>query len=96
MFLPASSTAISGLVLRRLYDSFHGRQRARVMVDGKFQAWWYDPRQDRASRWRWSQVGLDVPLVKNQVVSVVIDPPTGTALWTASRYEVLALIDSQP
>ncbi|HXH60717.1 MAG TPA: hypothetical protein VNI20_05105, partial [Fimbriimonadaceae bacterium] len=40
-----------GLLLYRLYDRFHGRQRARVFVDGRPAGWWYEPRESRKARW---------------------------------------------
>ncbi|MCW5937860.1 MAG: hypothetical protein KIT11_11215 [Fimbriimonadaceae bacterium] len=85
-------TGCLGLRLRRLYDRFHGRQRARIMVDGAFARWWYDPAEDRNRRWGWSETGVDADALWGKgEVALTIDPPAGTALWSWSKYEVFAL-----
>lgn len=81
-----------GLRLRRLYDRFHGRQRARVLVDGAFAGWWYEPLEDRQRRWGWSWFGIPPELVRcGATVELGIDPPAGTPLWSVSRMEVFGL-----
>jgi hypothetical protein len=82
----------AGLMLRRTYDRFHGRQRARVFVDGRFAGWWYDPAQNRSSRWAVSDFGVASELVAGQSeVEIVIDPPAGSALWSVSTIETFTL-----
>jgi hypothetical protein len=78
-----------GLIVRKLYDAFHGRQRARVLVDGRFAGWWYEPLEDRASRWRWARFGIDAALLQGRSeVTITIDPPAGAPLWSVARIEV--------
>jgi hypothetical protein len=78
----------SALILRKLYDRFHGRQRARVLVDGAFAGWWYEPRQDRKARWHVSDFGIPPELVSGKdSVRITVDPPSGTPLWSVSRIE---------
>ena len=82
----------SGLIVRKLYDAFHGRQRARILIDSKFQGWWWAPVQDRRQRWRWTQFGLDLePSGQPRVATISIDPPAGSPLWSVSEIEILAL-----
>src|SRR5690606_12691041 len=74
--------ACSALLVRKVYDQFHGRQRARVMVNGDFAAWWYEPAEDREQRWASSQVVFSSPhLSRPGPITLSIDPPSGTALW---------------
>ncbi|HWD41166.1 MAG TPA: hypothetical protein VG944_20120 [Fimbriimonas sp.] len=82
-----------GLILRKRYDAFHGRQRARVLIDGKFAGWWYEAAQDRQNRWRWARFGVPAELVEEKTeIRVTIDPPAGSPLWSVSGYEVLAKV----
>lgn len=86
-----------GLILRRTYDRFHGRQRARVHVDGDFVGWWFDGGEDRQSRWHVSDFGIPQGVSAGKsTIQIAIDPPAGVALWSVSRIEVFALIDTQP
>ncbi|MEZ0326930.1 MAG: hypothetical protein ACAH95_13605 [Fimbriimonas sp.] len=81
-----------GLLLRRTYDRFHGRQRARVFLDGTYAGYWYEPVQDRECRWYISDFGVPPHLVAGkQLVEIAIDPPPGTPLWSISRMEAYAL-----
>lgn len=81
-----------GLVLRKRYDAFHGRQRARVLVDGVPVGWWYEPWQNRRHRWRWARFGIPAEFIfGKESVTVTIDPPAGSPLWSVSRIEVWAL-----
>jgi hypothetical protein len=79
-----------GVLIRKLYDAFHGRQRARVMVDGKFRGWWFEPVEDRVSRWRWGHFGFAADPPESEV-AIEIDPAAGTPLWSVARYEIHAL-----
>lgn len=81
-----------GLILRRTYDRFHGRQRSRVLIDGRFVGWWYCPRQDRTHRWGVSRFGIRPALLPScESFRFTIDPPAGSPLWSFSRLEVLAI-----
>ncbi len=88
----ALPTATEGLRLRKFYDRFHGRQRARVLIDGAFAGWWYEPLQNRERRWAWSEVGVGAEqLLGKAEIRLTVDPPAGTSLWSVSRIEVWAL-----
>ncbi|MDX2064216.1 MAG: hypothetical protein SFX74_00590 [Fimbriimonadaceae bacterium] len=82
----------TGLRIERVYDQFHGRQRARVLINGRFAAWWYDPREDRIARWSASSSGATLlPEDAREPVTITIDPPAGVALWTWCELRVFAL-----
>lgn len=83
-------TANCGVLLRRAYDQFHGRQRARVIVDGEFAGWWYNPEENRTKRWaeRDFYISQEFTAGKSKL-EVEIDPPAGSSLWSVSSYEVL-------
>ena len=86
-----------GLILRKLYDRFHGRQRARVLVDGIFAGWWYEPGECRQQRWHFSEFGIAEGLTRaKSEIRLTIDPPAGVALWSVSCLEVFALRAVQP
>ena len=81
-----------GLILRKTYDRFHGRQRARVMIDGALAGWWYEPGEDRERRWHVSDFGIPLALTQGKsTIQVTIDPPAGVALWSVSQIDVFAL-----
>jgi hypothetical protein len=84
--LPPNCT---GLRLRKTYDRFHGRQRARVLVDGEFVGWWYEPREDRERRWATSEFGIDRRWLEGKSqVRITLDPPAGVALWSMAEVHV--------
>ncbi|MBL8087508.1 MAG: hypothetical protein JNM85_05475 [Chthonomonas sp.] len=78
----------NGLRLARLYDRFHGRQRARVLIDGEEIAWWYEPEEDRIDRWAVSV--LDVRCWLSGPVNLTLDPPAGATLWDFAALAVWA------
>jgi len=84
--------ANDGLLLRKTYDRFHGRQRARVHVDGRFVGWWYEPGQDRLARWAVSDFGIPAEFTtgKSQI-EIAIDPPAGAPLWSVGEISIWAL-----
>jgi hypothetical protein len=77
-----------GLILRKRYDAFHGRQRARVLIDGRSVGWWYSSWQDRECRWRWSRFGIPGSELPTGEATISIDPPAGAPLWSVSRIEI--------
>lgn len=82
-----------GLLLAKLYDRFHGRQRARVLVNDHPCGIWYCPRQDRAVRWAWDAFGIRPEFIDGPGdLEVAIDPPAGTPLWSVSRLRIYALM----
>lgn len=87
--LPAGAV---GLRVGRLYDRFHGRQRARVLVDGDAVGCWYDAGQDRVRRWGRSTFGVALGGGAERTIELAIDPPAGAPLWDVARYEFAALV----
>jgi hypothetical protein len=82
-----------GLRLERTFDQFHGRQRARVLIDGEFATWWYDPSENRRHRWNRSECGVGQKFVAGKPnVRICLDPPAGVALWNMSEVRVYALV----
>ncbi|MDR3687851.1 MAG: hypothetical protein P4L46_00630 [Fimbriimonas sp.] len=82
----------AGLILRKMYDRFHGRQRARVFVEGEFAGWWYEPSENRACRWHTSDFGVERRLTEGRSeVTITIEPPAGVPLWSVSEYQIFAL-----
>lgn len=80
-------------VIRKRYDRFHGRQRARVFVDDQVVGWWYEPSEDRVKRWGWSSYAIPHDFVAGkQSIRVCVDPPSGVPLWSVSLIELWALI----
>ena len=82
-----------GLLIERLYDPFHGRQRARVLADGRFAGMWYSPIEDRVHRWSVSRFGLELP-GECEEVRITIDPPPGTPLWSVAEISVYGLFSA--
>lgn len=81
----------TGLIVRKIYDRFHGRQRARVLIDGEFVGWWYEPREDRLTRWGIADFGIDGRWLEGKTeIRISIDPPPGTPLWSVSEIQVFA------
>jgi len=81
-----------GLILRKTFDRFHGRQRARVFVDNQFAGWWFEPGEDRIKRWHTSDFGIAPEFTRGKSeVRVTIEPPAGVPLWSVSAMELFAL-----
>jgi hypothetical protein len=80
-----------GLRLRKVYDAFHGRQRARVLIDSEPLGIWFLPVEDRLNRWRVAEFGVPVPAGK-QRLRLTIDPLAGSALWSLSEFQIFGLI----
>lgn len=82
-----------GIRIRKLYDRFHGRQRARVKIDGEAVGVWYEPREDRERRWAVAEFGVPAEATRGKSeIAITIDPYPGTALWSVSRIEVWVLV----
>lgn len=86
----------NGIVIRKTYDRFHGRQRARVLIDGENAGWWYLPRENREKRW----ADADFRIAKNFTegktkIRIEIDPSAGSPLWNVSSYKVFSIPNSQ-
>lgn len=82
----------AGVRLRKLFDRFHGRQRARVLANGRPVGLWYVPDEDRRARWAESEFGFDLPEPwAGGTLRLSIDPPPGTPLWSVSELQVFAV-----
>lgn len=82
-----------GIVLAKVFDRFHGKQRARVWVDDVAAGYWFDPFEDRVNRWGISRFGIPPELLAGKTrVRIAIDPPSGVPLWDAAGYFVFALV----
>lgn len=80
-----------GVRIGKTYDQFHGRQRARVLIDGVVAGWWYLPHQNREFRWAEAQFSLPTELILGKTsIEVTIDPPAGVPLWSVG--EIYCLI----
>ncbi|MCG9893912.1 MAG: hypothetical protein MH204_00370 [Fimbriimonadaceae bacterium] len=71
------------------HDRFHGRQRARVLVDGQPVGVWLRPHQNRSERW-----GTDLFLISGADLPgpdfrLELDPPAGTPLFGLGRLRLL-------
>lgn len=86
-----------GLLLSKSYDRFHGRQRARVWVDGELAGVWEGWPECRTRREAQTQFGIEGSFLggKSQV-EVTVDPPAGTPLWSWSAYHVCGLFQDPP
>lgn len=80
-----------GLIIRKTYDAFHGRQRARVLVNGCFCGWWYEPEENRRHRWRVSSFGFPLDIKKDQSLTITVDPPAGSPLWSFSEVQIFGV-----
>jgi hypothetical protein len=89
----ALAEGTEAVLITKTYDRFHGRQRARVLVDGAFVGWWHLPRQDRKARWGIAHFWIPRSHVlgKDQV-EVTIDPPAGVPLWSVGEIRLRALV----
>ncbi len=92
-FRAALDLGNQGVYLRRAYDQFHGRQRARVLVDGEFVGYWYTPEENRACRWAEREFFVPAKFVAGKrSVEITVDPPASTPLWDAAEYRVLCVL----
>ncbi|MCB8932282.1 MAG: hypothetical protein M9921_08460 [Fimbriimonadaceae bacterium] len=87
--LPAEAFAV---VLRKIYDRFHGRQRARVLLNGLPAGTWYEPEENRVARWAISDFCARVPEDGGSALRIAIDPVAGSPLWSVAEMEVFALV----
>ncbi len=81
-----------GCILRRLYDQHTPRQRARVLVDGKYLTDWYIV--ERNSELRWAERDLFIPpaVTRGQRSLIIrIEPTPLSPPWNAAEYRVLCV-----
>lgn len=82
-----------GVLLRRTYEQFHGRQRARVLVDGELAGIWYTPEENRFCRWAERDFFIPERQARGKTeLRVALDPPAGSPLWSASSYKALCVL----
>ncbi len=89
-----SDRPVTGLLLIRTYDAFHGLSQARVFVNDQQVGRWFCGEQDRTNRWRQSTFGVEFesPLEPGEL-AVTIDPPAGAPLWSVSSYRWILFHD---
>lgn len=75
-----------GLVITKLFDAFHGRQSARVLVDNHEIGAWFIPEEDRTNRWHFSRFGIVGEHLTSSTARLTIDPVAGSALWSVAAY----------
>lgn len=80
-----------GLLICQRYDRFHGVQRVRVLANGEFVGWWYEPVQNRDLRWGSKQFGIPLDGVGGPV-EITLDPPAGAPLWSFGPTKVWAMV----
>jgi len=85
-----------GVFLLRLFDQFHGRQRARVLVDGQPVGTWYTAEENRTRRWTERSLFLPARYTagKNKI-RITIDPPASSPLWSHATYTAYCLCDDE-
>ena len=89
-------TENSGVVIRKTYDRFHGRQRARVLVGCEIAGWWYLPRENREKRWTDADFRIAPELTQGKSqLRIEIDPSAGSPLWNVSSYQVFSIPKSE-
>ncbi len=84
------SAQATGLRLRKLYDRFHGRQRARILVDDVYVGTWLAIEENRVERWGASEFGFAITPGRESV-KITIDPPASVPLWSVSEMTVFEL-----
>jgi len=86
-----------GVVVAKIFDRFHGKQRARVWVDGVEAGYWFDPFENRLHRWGISRFGIPAEMLAGKTqIRIKIDPLSGVPLWDAAGYFVFALVTYGP
>ncbi len=84
-----------GVLIRRIYDRFHGRQRARVLVDDVAIGYWYAPIEDRAIRWGEDEFFIPAPSTSGKSkLRIQVDPSAGTPLWDVSEYRIYSVLEA--
>jgi hypothetical protein len=83
----------AGVRLERHYDTFHGRQRCRVLLDGAPVGFWNDSVGNRKQRLASSWFAFDIePKPHPATVVLELDPPAGAPLWSIVDLEIKALV----
>lgn len=85
--------ANQGVKLRRRFDHFHGRQRARVLVDGQLVGTWFTVEENTAHRWAERDFFLPERYTNGKSrIRITIDPPASSPLFSHARYWALCLL----
>jgi hypothetical protein len=83
-----------GVKLRRMFDQFHGRQRARVFVDGELVGIWFTVEENQHRRWSERDFFIPAGFTSGKSkVRITIDPPASSPLWSHVKYTVFSLVD---
>lgn len=78
------------LALRKTYDRFHGRQRARVLLDGVSLGMWWAPEEDRIARFGQADAVFALPRDSAGHHRLTIDPMAGAPLWSVATLTLWA------
>lgn len=82
-----------GVKLRRRFDQFHGRQRARVIVDGKPVGMWYIAEENTVNRWAERDFFIPASFTQGKsTIHITIDPPASSPLFSHSSYSAFSLV----
>lgn len=88
--VPENAIAI---VIRQIQDQFHGRRRARILLNDNLVGWWSEPNENRAQRVCQSIFGIGAQHLKpGSRNTIEIDPPSGAPLWSWGRTEVFCWV----
>ena len=91
-FLLTIDPANAGILLRRQYDQFQGRQRAEVFVDNSFAGIWYDVFENPVLRWAESDIALPASLTrgKNRIHVRIVN--RGEVPWMEFSYKAYSFL----
>ncbi|MFC1888607.1 glycoside hydrolase family 172 protein [Thermodesulfobacteriota bacterium] len=81
-----------GIILRRKYDQFNGRQQAEILVDGLSAGRWYTPERSETLRWAEDDFSLPASLTSGKTAVQVTIRPEGAVPWTEFFYRVYSVL----
>jgi len=79
-----------GVLLRRQFDQFQGRQRADIYVDGEYAGVWYDVYENPVLRWAESDFPLPASLTAGKTRVRVRVVNQGAVPWSEFGYEAFS------
>lgn len=81
-----------GIILRRRYDQFNGRQQAEILVDGLTAGIWYTPESSETLRWAEDDYVLPASLTSGKTDIEITIRPEGAVPWTEFLYQVYSVL----
>ena len=81
-----------GVLLRRLYDQFHPRQQATVLVDGVNIGIWYSPESSMTLRWAEDDFMLPVSATAGKSKVRVTIQVESKVPWTEFAYGAFSIV----